>query len=106
MPAALLLIGLLISKNDENFQLLGGVAPPTPPGRATTGPTIRIFGYYKTFHIFYHNVEIMPKKSLYYHTKVRPSLDQAVKFDSKENFRSVNSGKAEPNSIEFRKAQA
>ncbi len=24
MPAALLLIGLLISKNDENFQLLGG----------------------------------------------------------------------------------
>ncbi len=34
MPAALLLIGLLISKNDENFQLLGGggVAPPAPPG--------------------------------------------------------------------------
>jgi hypothetical protein len=32
MPAALLLIGLLISKTDENFQLVGGgVAPPTPP---------------------------------------------------------------------------
>jgi hypothetical protein len=37
MPAALLLIGLLISKTDENFQLVGGVSHPRrPPGRATT----------------------------------------------------------------------
>jgi hypothetical protein len=31
MPAALLLIGLLISKNDENFQLFGGCSTPDAP---------------------------------------------------------------------------